>query len=203
MITVYTKSGCPQCDATKRKLDNLHLTYIEVELTTEDNADARTYVTGTLGYTSAPVVETSDGDHWSGYRPDRLQELAQETDDRIEFLVDVLSTAVEVGVSYWGATIHVEDHTGTTPEGDNLDPIGTGGDCYAATIRDYETGTNHHVNLGTIARGARLLANSTINNQLVNDFREANSTNGDRGDIDAANADMALQMGIFGDVIYS
>ena len=52
MITVYTKSGCPQCDATKRKLDNLHLTYIEVELTTEDNADARTYVTGTLGYTS-------------------------------------------------------------------------------------------------------------------------------------------------------
>jgi len=114
----------------------------------------------------------------------------------------VLSTAVETGISYWAETIHVEDHTGTTPAGDNLDPLGSGGDCYAALIREDETGTEYKVTLETIARGATKLAATSIDNDLVNDFREANRTNGHRGDIDAANADMALQMGVFGDVIY-
>ena len=101
-----------------------------------------------------------------------------------------------------GTWNHVEDHTGTTPAGDNLDPLGSGGDCYAALIREDETGTEYKVTLETIARGATKLAATSINNDLVNDFREANRTNGHRGDIDAANADMALQMGVFGDVIY-
>src|SRR5699024_2119234 len=124
-------------------------------------------------------------------------------DGRTQFLVDALSTAVEVGVSYWGAAIHVEDHTGTTPDGDNLDPLGSGGNCYAATIYDLETGHERTVNLDTIALGAARLAASAVAGDRVNAFRVANRTNGARGDIDADNADMALQMGLFGAIIYS
>lgn len=123
--------------------------------------------------------------------------------ERTQFLVDVLSTAVELGISYWAETIHVEDHTGTTPAGDNLDPNGTGGNCYTAIIRDREAGAEHTVGIETITRGAARMASASIDNDLVHDFREANRTNGARGDIDAANADMALQMGLFGDLRYS
>lgn len=128
---------------------------------------------------------------------------ATRSPERTQFLVDVLSTAVEVGISYWAETIHVEDRTGTTPAGDNLDPNGAGGTCYTAIIRDLETGDEHTVSIETIARGASRLASASIDNDLARDFREANRSNGDRGDIDAANADMALQVGLFGDLIYS
>src|SRR5699024_903358 len=84
----------------------------------------------------------------------------------------------------------------------NLDPLGSGGNCYAATIREWETGDEYAVNLDTIARGAARLCHSGIDNDLVNDFREANRTNGNRGDIDVENADMALQMGIFDDTLH-
>ncbi|HIW69751.1 MAG TPA: hypothetical protein H9878_16825 [Candidatus Dietzia merdigallinarum] len=129
--------------------------------------------------------------------------LQDDRAERTQFLVDVLSTAVEVGVSYWGAATHVEDHTGTTPDGDNLDPLGSGGNCYAATIYDLETGHEHTVNLDTIALGAARLAASAVAGDRVHDFRVANRTNGARGDIDADDADMALQMGLFGAIIYS
>ena len=200
-ITVYTKADCVQCDATTRTLDKAGLAYEVVDLTAD--ADALEYVR-TLGHCQAPVIVT-DTDNWAGHRPDRIKALAPtaaRSPERTQFLVDVLSTAVETGIGYWAEVVHVADQTGTTPAGDNLDPLGSGGDCYTATVREYETGDEHHVNLDTIVRGASLLAKSSIDNDLVNDFREANRTNGDRGDIDASNADMALQMGIFGDVIY-
>src|SRR5699024_6726625 len=92
---------------------------------------------------------------------------------------------------------------GTTPDGDNLDPLGSGGNCYAATIYDLETGHEHTVNLDTIALGAARLAASAVAGDRVHDFRVANRTNGARGDIDADDADMALQMGLFGAIIYS
>jgi glutaredoxin-like protein NrdH len=48
-VTVYTKPACVQCNATYLKA---------------------------LGYMQAPVVVT-DQDHWSGFRPDKIEELAQ------------------------------------------------------------------------------------------------------------------------------
>ena len=202
-ITVYTKPACTQCTATMLALDKAGLDYQVVDLTTDPGA--LDYVRDDLGHLQAPVVVTDTAGHWSGYRPDRIKvlETAPARDaERTEFLVDVLSTAVETGISYWAAAVHVEDSTGTTPEGDNLDPLGSGGNCYAATIREWETGAEYAVNLDTIARGAARLCHTGIDNDLVNDFREANRTNGNRGDIDVENADMALQMGIFDDIIY-
>ena len=73
-VTVYTKPSCPQCDMTKRLLDRMRVEHTTVDVSTDP--DARAYVTG-LGYTSAPVVVVGDGgDHWAGFKPDRLRGLA-------------------------------------------------------------------------------------------------------------------------------
>ena len=71
-ITLYTKPACMQCRATKRALDKVGLDYTVVDISMDD--EARDYVMA-LGYLQAPVV-TVDDDHWSGFRPDRIREIA-------------------------------------------------------------------------------------------------------------------------------
>ena len=56
-----------QCNATKKALDRAGLDYEVVDISLE-------YVLS-LGYMQAPVVEV-DGDHWSGFRPERISSLA-------------------------------------------------------------------------------------------------------------------------------
>lgn len=70
-ITVYSKPGCVQCQATMRKLDKRGAAY-EVRDVTEDQ-DAYAHVRE-LGYQQVPVVEAG-GQHWSGYRPDKIDAL--------------------------------------------------------------------------------------------------------------------------------
>lgn len=72
-ITVYTKPSCVQCNATKRALAKMGLDYSEVDLTVDEEALATVKA---LGYQQAPVV-FADGDHWSGFRPDKIKALAQ------------------------------------------------------------------------------------------------------------------------------
>jgi len=71
-ITVYSKPACVQCNATYRALDKLGAEYTVVDIS--EDADARDYVMS-LGHLQAPVVIV-DGEHWSGYRPDRIKALA-------------------------------------------------------------------------------------------------------------------------------
>ena len=71
-ITVYTKPQCVQCGATIKALDKAGLKYTLVDITAD--AAARDYVMA-LGHLQAPVVVT-DTDHWAGYRPDRIKNLA-------------------------------------------------------------------------------------------------------------------------------
>ena len=79
-ITVYTKpSGCPQCVGTKRWLDGRGVEYTTVSL-----ADVEPTLMAQFrawGHTEAPVVTVEVGGklaaHWSGFRPDRLEEHAQ------------------------------------------------------------------------------------------------------------------------------
>lgn len=73
-ITVYAKPLCVQCDATKRALNKAGIPYDVVDDITED-PDALATVKS-LGYVQAPVVITSE-DHWSGFRPDKIKELAR------------------------------------------------------------------------------------------------------------------------------
>lgn len=72
-IVVYTKPGCPQCDATKRTLARLHIPHRAVDVTADSTA--RDAVVE-LGYSALPVVALPDGRHWSGFSPDQLAELA-------------------------------------------------------------------------------------------------------------------------------
>lgn len=72
-ITLYTKPACMQCNATKKALDRAGLEYTTVDISMDDAA--RDYVMA-LGYLQAPVVEV-DGEHWSGFRPDRIRTLAE------------------------------------------------------------------------------------------------------------------------------
>lgn len=70
-VIVYTKPLCPQCEQTQRWLDGRGIAYETRDVTL--NQEAREYVLG-LGYRGAPVV-VADGDHWSGFRLDRLKAL--------------------------------------------------------------------------------------------------------------------------------
>ncbi|QPK78849.1 glutaredoxin-like protein NrdH [Corynebacterium lizhenjunii] len=72
-ITVYTKPACVQCEATKKALDRAGLDYDLVDLSMD--SEARDYVMA-LGYISAPVVEVN-GEHWSGFRLERIKALAK------------------------------------------------------------------------------------------------------------------------------
>lgn len=72
-ITVYTKPACVQCNATFRALDKAGVDYAKVDITVD--SDARDYVMG-LGYLQAPVV-VAGGQHWSGFRPDRIAEVSK------------------------------------------------------------------------------------------------------------------------------
>ncbi|MBN7329839.1 glutaredoxin domain-containing protein [Mycobacteroides abscessus] len=72
-VVVYTKSGCPQCTATRRALDRAVVPYRTVDVTADPSArDA----VRALGYSALPVVVLPDGRHWSGFSPDRIAELA-------------------------------------------------------------------------------------------------------------------------------
>ena len=69
-ITVLSKPGCVQCNATYRALDGAGLLYEVLDVTQDDQALALAHSTG---ITSMPIV--LDGDRsWGGFRPDMIQE---------------------------------------------------------------------------------------------------------------------------------
>ncbi|WP_111837373.1 glutaredoxin-like protein NrdH [Actinomyces bovis] len=68
-ITVYSKPNCVQCSATYRALDKAGLSYETVDISMD--AEALEQVKS-LGYAQAPVV-MAGGDHWSGFRPDKIK----------------------------------------------------------------------------------------------------------------------------------
>lgn len=71
-VTVYSKPACPQCNATYRALDKSGISYTSIDVT--QDLDAYQHVTS-LGYQQVPVVET-EGEHWSGFRPDMIKSVA-------------------------------------------------------------------------------------------------------------------------------
>ncbi|MGO1791065.1 MAG: glutaredoxin-like protein NrdH [Micrococcaceae bacterium] len=73
-VTVYSKPTCVQCNATYRALEKKGIAYETVDLSQDAAALERIRA---LGYMQAPVVIT-DEDHWSGFRPDKIEELAKQ-----------------------------------------------------------------------------------------------------------------------------
>lgn len=77
-LTIYSKPSCVQCTATYRRLDARGIDYTVVDLS--EDAEALAF-TKRLGHLQAPVVVLRDGDgqvadHWSGFRPDKIDALA-------------------------------------------------------------------------------------------------------------------------------
>lgn len=71
-VTVYTKPSCVQCNATYRALDSKGIEYNVLDLSQDE---AALEAVKEMGYLQAPVVVTEE-DHWSGFRPDKINELA-------------------------------------------------------------------------------------------------------------------------------
>lgn len=73
-IKVYSRPGatCPQCEATFRFLKTRNIAHEAIDIDTD--AEALSLIRS-MGYAQVPVIVTSDR-HWSGYRPDLLEELA-------------------------------------------------------------------------------------------------------------------------------
>lgn len=77
VVCVYTTGpDCMRCVLTKRVLTEKGVRFLEVDIRSNDAA--REYVVDDLGYTEAPVVVVTAEDHWSGFRPDKLDALADQ-----------------------------------------------------------------------------------------------------------------------------
>ena len=75
-VTVYTTGpGCQRCKLTKDVLTRKGVSFIEVDI--REQPAAREYVVDELGYTEAPVVVIDEHDHWSGFRPDHIDRIAE------------------------------------------------------------------------------------------------------------------------------
>lgn len=65
------------CERTKKAMAAQGIEFVEVDVTLDENAAARSYIVDGLGYSEAPVVVVDDEDHWSGFRPDQINRLAK------------------------------------------------------------------------------------------------------------------------------
>lgn len=75
-ITVYTKSGfCGMCKATERALASAGIEYTEAHLDDVGQAQIEEWKT-TLGMNAPIVVTDTETGSWSGFRPDKISELA-------------------------------------------------------------------------------------------------------------------------------
>lgn len=74
-ITVYTRTVCGPCFATKMKLKKVGLAFTEKNV---EKDEAAAQFLRDAGYTEAPVVITSDGREWTGFRPDLIDAIAEE-----------------------------------------------------------------------------------------------------------------------------
>lgn len=72
MVTLYTQANCQPCKATKRKLENLGVSYTEKRVDLDETAMQEALATG---FQQTPIVVT-DSDKWSGFNPARLKALA-------------------------------------------------------------------------------------------------------------------------------
>lgn len=74
-ITIYSKSGCPECTFTKKYLESENVSYEEKRV--DLNEDYLKEVT-LLGYRTLPVIKIDEDETFTGYRPERLENLVLE-----------------------------------------------------------------------------------------------------------------------------
>jgi hypothetical protein len=138
------------------------------------------------------------------------------TQERKQFLHDVFVTALEGGIGYWSK---VSDYhwTNADAEADNsttLDSADLDGfyavihDFVAAesdpkATQDYSTWPQHRITRAVIQRGIGKVADKDF--RVRDDIRKnilAGSAMNGAGDIDSECADVIVQAGLFGEIVY-
>ncbi len=108
--------------------------------------------------------------------------------EREQYLDDILTTAVEGGIGYWSVgRNYVWSDDGPT----------------SVEIREDGEDIWHTVDRSTIRKGMKILLSgaTSVHESYLQTLRQANRDN-DAGDIDAEIADMIVQVGVLGDVVY-
>lgn len=72
MVTVYSGAGCPQCIATKKYLDSLHVEYVVKDVS--NDKEALEHITS-LGIRQIPVIEKGE-QRIIGFDPVKIEALA-------------------------------------------------------------------------------------------------------------------------------
>ena len=75
-VTVYTTTNCVQCMSTKRQFDKYGIEYTEIPL---DTVPEKLAEFKEAGYLTAPIV-TTDTKIWSGFRLEKIKNLANYID---------------------------------------------------------------------------------------------------------------------------
>lgn len=70
-ITVYSAPGCIACKATERALAKAGIVFKTIDITTLPAQELEALKNE--GYLQAPVVQTEDGEKWSGFKPERIK----------------------------------------------------------------------------------------------------------------------------------
>lgn len=73
-ITVYSKSGCPECVFTKKFLESENMLFEEKRV---DLNETHLNEVVDLGYQSLPVVKYGE-ESFNGYQPERLEQMAEQ-----------------------------------------------------------------------------------------------------------------------------
>lgn len=121
------------------------------------------------------------------------QPTTNKSAERIQFLEDVMVTAVEGGIGYW---CQIESWSEAATKGRTEVKI-------VALAEDDETVLPIIVNLDDLARGIGILRRDETNTHesYVKQIMEASREN-DAGEIDAELADLIFQAAALGDTIY-
>lgn len=127
--------------------------------------------------------------------------MTKRSEERTQFLKDLIITAVEGGIGYWSFCRNYDYKAGTV-EVAAMDPDDWDGD--EDTLDDYLEW--HPVTIETMARGINLICSGeckyATRGEYVRFMRKANRENDGAGMLDAGDADNILQAGLFGELIY-
>ena len=106
-VIVYSKTACGKCVFTKKWLESKGIPYEEKR--TDLDEDARNEVIE-MGYQELPVVVVGN-EHWSGYQPDKLEELVEQMDILTQLLLGMgaFSLIVVVGSFIGIMMVVIED----------------------------------------------------------------------------------------------
>lgn len=121
-----------------------------------------------------------------------------KSDERKQFLIDVFTTALEGGIGYWSAakSYHWSNTDGTEDF-----------DGFYSDIVDFEDeNKKYRIDQAVIVKGVNAILKGTpedlqLHQSYIIRISGASRFN-DAGEIDALDADIIVQVGLFGKVVY-